>query len=362
MVQEDTMKSKVFLVRTKPREIDANLARFALKLYEFAHFDLGVSEGELVAIKQHFGEGKNEGYLRPPITRAFVDLIKAQGGTPFLNETATLYKGNRHNAVDHLNQAYAHGFTPEAVGCPIVMADGLVGASQAPVRIDQKHYKEVYVARDVCYTDAMIVLTHVTGHVAMAFGGSIKNLGMGLSSRAGKLNQHHGATPLVDVKKCTACGACARWCPVDAITVEEQAVIDADTCIGCGECFAVCPEDAIGFKWQESSVNLQEKVAEHALGVVKELKGRIVYFNFAIGVTEGCDCFDRKQKAIVPDLGILASSDPVALDSATLKLIDGENHRDVFSPTAPGSDPTVQMTYGAKIGLGSTDYELIEVK
>jgi len=356
------MSSKVVLVRAKAGEAAEGLVAKAVKVYRKAGFKLGIGKGDLVAIKQHFGEGKGVGYIKPPVTRALVDLVKSQKGNPFLTETATLYKGHRANAVDHLNQAYKNGFTPEAVGCPIVMADGLVGSSQVAIRIDQKHYKEVYVASDVCHTDAMIVLSHVTGHVAMAFGGSIKNLGMGLSSRAGKLNQHHGTTPMVDEKKCIACGVCARYCPANAIRVKKRAVIDANTCIGCGECFAVCPEDAIGFTWQESSTNLHEKVAEHALGVVKALKGRVAYLNFAVFVTEGCDCFDVKQAPMIEDVGILASSDPVALDLATLELINRENQGDVFKKCCPKTESSIQITYGEKIGLGSTDYKLVEVK
>lgn len=355
------MSSKVFLLRAGSDESPESLAEKALRLYEACQFGQIFSDGQLVAIKQHFGEGEGVGFIKPPVARAFVEMIKLQGAKPFLTETATLYKGERNNAVDHLNLAYRHGFTPEAVGCPIIMADGLVGASEVKIRIAGKHYDEVSVARDVPHIQAMILLSHVTGHPAMAFGASIKNLGMGLSSRAGKLDQHHGAAPLIDEEKCIACGQCARWCPTDAITIEDVAVIDEEVCIGCGECFAVCPVEAIGFKWQASAVDLQEKVAEHARGVTVELEGRIAYLNFAIHVTEGCDCFNVKQEAVIDDVGILASTDPVALDLATAELINTEAGRDVFGEQHPEIDWTIQIKYGEEIGLGSTDYDLVEI-
>ena len=356
------MSSKVLFLRAGSDESPESLAEKALRLFEAADVDLDICEGRLVAIKQHFGEGKGTGFIKPPVARAFVEMIKSQGAKPFLTETATLYRGQRSNAVDHLTLAYRHGFTPEAVGCPIVMADGLLGAGQVKVRIDRKHYKEVLVAHDVPHIHAMIVLTHVTGHPAIGFGGSIKNLGMGLSSRAGKLDQHHGAAPLADEEKCTACGKCAKWCPADAITVDDNAVIDEEACIGCGECLAVCPFGAVGFKWQALTVDLHEKVAEHALGVATALAGRIVYINFAVGITRGCDCFDVIQDPFIDDIGILLSDDPVALDVATLELINRDNGRDVLREEFPDIDSTVQITYGEEIGLGNSDYELVEIK
>lgn len=356
------MSSSVYFLPTGSQETPESLGRKAVKLFEAAGFGSMISEGKLIAVKQHFGEGQGIGYLKPPVARAVVGAIKGRGGKPFLTETATLYRGRRSNAVDHLNLAYEHGFTPDAVGCPVIMADGLVGAAQVDVTIDKKHYKEVPIAADIAHTHALVALTHVTGHLAAGIGGAIKNIGMGLSSRAGKMKQHHDSIPLVDPAKCVACRTCVEWCPAEAITVNDVAVIDESKCIGCGECLAVCPVGAVGFQWGEEAHVMQEKMAEHALGVARKLPGRIACLNFATYVTCGCDCFGNRQAPVTPDLGILASTDMVAVDLATVELINRQAGKDLFKEMYPEFDWDVQIRHGEEIGLGSRDYKLIEVK
>ena len=241
------MPSQVYFIRTVDGEADESVAEKAAVLYEKAAFAKQLEKGQLVGIKQHFGEKGGDGWLRPPIAKRFVELVKKTGAKPFLTDTSTLYKGHRGTAVDYLNLCRDHGFTHETVGCPVIIADGLVGASQVFVRIDGKHYRDVPIAADAYHAFAFLVLTHVTGHLVGGLGASIKNVAMGLSSRAGKLSQHHGDIPIVDPKKCTACGRCEHLCPADAIAVGETAVISREKCIGCGECLAVCPFGAVGF-------------------------------------------------------------------------------------------------------------------
>jgi len=287
-------------------------------------------------------------------------VLKA-GAKPFLTDTTTLYKGHRGTAVDYLNLCAAHGFTHENVGCPVVMADGLVGASQVFVKIDGRHYTRVPIAADAYHTPAFIVLTHVTGHLAAGLGASIKNVGMGLSSRAGKLSQHHGDIPVIDPKKCTACGRCAEFCPANAITVAKHAGIDRAKCIGCGECLAVCPFGAVGFHWDETSENLCEKMVEHALAVKLTHAGRMCYFNFMVHVTQQCDCFGIQQDAACPDVGIVASDDLVAVDQAAADLLNAGRKADLFQELQSETRYLRQLEYGEQLGLGSRKYELIEV-
>lgn len=356
------MSSKVYFLRTADGESAESLAEKAATLYRKGNFASQIEEGKLVGIKQHFGEKGGDGFLRPPIAKRFVELVKETGAKPFLTDTCTLYKGNRGTAVDYLNLCREHGFTHETMGAPIIMADGLVGASQVFVEVNGKHYSRVPIAGDAFHAFAFIVLTHVTGHVGGGLGASIKNVAMGMSSRAGKLDQHHGDIPIVKGETCTACGTCEKLCPGDAIAVDEIAAIDPDKCIGCGECMVVCPFDAIGFKWGETSQRLNEKMTEHALAVKRTHEGRMTCFNFMTHVTKECDCFGIKQDAEAPDVGILASTDMVAIDQATVDIMRSELNRDVFKEFHPEVDYTSQMTYGEKIGLGSTQYELIEIK
>jgi len=210
--------------------------------------------------------------------------------------------------------AYDHGFTYEATGLPIIMADGLLGDEEVEVPIDGQHYKSVKLATLIVKSQALVVVSHFTGHLAAGFGATIKNLGMGCSSRKGKMLQHSTAKPSIRKKKCTACGECVKWCPADAITLQDNiAVIDRKKCIGCGECLAVCRFDAVGYNWSQTYEHLQEKTLEHAMGVVNSKKDKIVYLNFLTRVSRDCDCMNTFEQ-IVPDIGVVIGFDPVAVD------------------------------------------------
>jgi hypothetical protein len=355
------MSSKVYFTRVANREPDEALAEKAAKLYAKAGFAAQLASGRPVAIKQHFGEKGTEGYLKPPIARRFAELIRKAGGKPFVTDTNTLYRGERSNAVDHLNLCASHGFTHEGVGCPVIIADGLMGSSQVWVTIDGKHYQRVPIAADAFHAHAIVVLTHVKGHLAAGLGGAIKNVGMGCASRAGKLDQHHGDVPIVDAETCSACARCAELCPGEAITVGKTAVIDKEKCIGCGECLAICPVGAVEFEWGETSRNLQEKMVEHALAVQRTHEHRMCYFNFMTHMTKECDCMGIQQEVLFEDVGIVAGDDIVAVEQATVDLILKKVGKDVFREFHPGIDYTPQLEYGEAVGLGSRKYELVEI-
>lgn len=337
---------------------EEKLSRMLMQLIREKKLLNFISAKDMVAVKTHFGEAGSNGFIRPHFLKGLGELIKRKNGKPFLTETSTLYLGRRNNAVDHLQLAYEHGFTPEATGMPIIMADGLFGDEEIDVPISGQRYRNVKIASQAVKAQALVLVSHFTGHVAAGFGAALKNLGMGLASRRGKLIQHSTAKPSIKEKKCTGCGTCIRWCPSSALRLSEgnKAVIDKQKCIGCAECLAVCRFDAVGFNWSESYESLQEKIAEHALGVVETKRNKALYINFLTRITRDCDCMDRYEP-ICPDIGLLVGSDPVALDAASLDLVE-ERLGKPLSQIAYQIPMRRQLEHAEKIGFGSTEYEL----
>lgn len=352
--------SKVYFLpineKTPTKEIISGLQ----KLLSIDEINSTFSSGQFTALKMHFGEGDNPKTVSPTFVKAIVDAVKEQDGKPFVTDSNTLYRGNRGNSVDHIHTAFRHGYSIENLGAPVIIFDGLSGKNFAEIPINLKHCETAKIAKDILSTDNLIGLAHITGHGATGFAGNIKNIGMGLASRGGKQVQHSGILPTVNEENCIACGECAKWCPVDAITVDEYAVIDEEICIGCGECTATCQFNAISIRWDESSENLQEKMAEHAYASVKSIKGKSCFFNFLLDVTRDCDCGRREQESYIDSLGIVASTDIVAADQAAFDLMAEHEGADLIDKWH-GKDGLVQVKYGEEIGLGSRDYELIEV-
>lgn len=346
-------------------------------LFERAGFPALIGKGDLVAVKVHFGERGNTAYLRPIFVRRVVDKIKTCGGKPFLLDTNTLYTGSRWNAVDHLQTAIENGFTYEVVGAPLVIADGLTGKDYISVSIDGKHFKEVKIGSAACHADCLIALSHFKGHEMTGFGGTLKNLGMGLGCRSAKQMMHSDVLPVVDEKVCVGCGKCLKWCPAGAISLlgsgkAKKARIDSEKCWGCGECTVTCPHSAIAISWKAEPENLQEKIVEHVLGVLKEKRGKAGFMNFLMDISPDCDCWEWSDAPIVADVGILASLDPVAIDQAGVDLINraqgikgtklGEpGSGDKFRSLYPAVDWSIQFRYGEEIGLGTRKYNLIEI-
>ena len=373
------MTSKVFFANLRSRSAKESKSMKVQKLFEKAGFSKAIAKEDLVAVKLHFGEEGGDTFLNPVLVRQVVDKVKEYGGKPFLTDTNTLYSGSRHNGVDHLRTAYSHGFVPEVVGAPVIIADGLMGDNRIDVSLDGKgkYFEKAHIAGDVVRADGMMVLSHFKGHGMAGFGGAIKNLAMGCAPAAGKKDQHFTRI-MVDETKCIACGACIKVCPVKALSFIEtekgkKASSDPAICIGCGECITVCPVSALEMDWEEAGREFLERMSEYAWAAVKDKPGKVVYINFLMNITPDCDCVPWSDAPIVPDIGILASWDPIALDQACYDLVTAQegfhnsllecNHgkgEDKF--TALGRvDGRFQINHGEELGMGSRQYELIEI-
>ena len=356
------MSSKVFLYATPEGCGMDEWLKGTNKIYQALGISENISVNDYVGVKLHIGEGENDTHVSWKLIKPIVEQVKLAEGVPLMIETSTLYLGQRNNAVKHAIHADKHGFTMENVGAPFIMVDGLAGESEREVEIDGELYDSVKVAYDVPLIDYLIVVSHTTGHPAAGLGVALKNVGMGLSSRKGKLRQHASVKPRTDPEKCTLCGKCFRWCPAEAISeAPNTAVIDPNICIGCGQCLSVCGFGAVKFDWGVQNQDLQKSVAEHCLGVLKGKENKSVFMNFCINMTQGCDCFGARQEKIVPDVGILGSCDIVAIDQATLDLTMQPGGKSLAEIAYPGVDPTHQLEHGQRIGLGTREYELVEI-
>lgn len=334
-------------------------------------------EDKYAAIKMHFGEPGNLAFLRPNYAKAVADVVKELGGKPFLTDCNTLYVGGRKNALDHLDSANLNGFHPLTTGCQILIADGLKGTDESLVPVEGGQYvKEAKIGRAVMDADVFISLTHFKGHEATGFGGALKNIGMGCGSRAGKMEMHSAGKPHVDQDLCIGCRQCAKVCAHDAPQFEnKKAYIDHDKCVGCGRCIGVCPKDAVQPASDESNDILNCKIAEYTKAVVD---GRpSFHISLVIDVSPYCDCHAENDAAIVPNIGMFASFDPVALDMACAdavnaqpeiknsllgEMMEEEHHHDHFHTIFPETNWESSIEHAVKIGLGQKEYELITVK
>lgn len=356
------MKSQVYFIRADGKESPEALSEKARRAYLMIGLNEKLEEDDFVALKIHFGEKNNTGYIKPPWLRGIIGEVKKKTLRAFLTDSNTLYVGHRSNSVDHIRLAWSHGFRPDVIDVPVIIADGLVGRDAQESKGRCARIQSARIGSAFLNSDALLCLTHVTGHVQTSLAAAIKNMGMGCASRAGKLDQHSIVHPRVNPKQCRNCSICMDYCPEEAIVqAEGHVLIDDKKCIGCGECLVVCKIGAIKMRWDEDSGRLQEKLAEYALTIQSHFKGKVGFINFLIQITKDCDCMARAQRPIVDDIGILASSDPVALDKATADLVIARSAgRDVFR-AGYNYDWSVQLSYGEKIGLGTTKYRLVEL-
>ena len=369
------MASKVYFADLRA-DVHENLQQKLTRLMKTAGMGDIDFRDKFVAIKLHFGEPGNLAFLRPNWARTVADFVKERGGKPFLTDCNTLYVGGRKNALDHMDSAMLNGFNPVTTGCQIIIGDGLKGSDEVEVPVVGGEYvKNAKIGRAVMDADVFISLTHFKGHEEAGFGGCLKNIGMGCGSRAGKMEQHNAGKPHVAQKHCIGCGQCRKICAHGAPIIENgKAHIDHDKCVGCGRCIAVCPKDAVRIDWDESTTNLNCKIAEYTKAVVD---GRpCFHISLVIDVSPNCDCRPENDMAIVPNVGMFASFDPVALDMACVDAVNAQTPlrgsaaddahakahvHDHFQRLHPDTNWRSCLEHGEKIGIGTREYELIKI-
>lgn len=371
-------KSKVYFTNLRTTS-SMNLLQKLNRLVKKAGIEQIDFKDRIAAIKIHFGEPGNLAYLRPNYAKVVVDIVKELGGKVFLTDCNTLYVGRRKDALEHMDAAYENGYNPFTTGCQIIIGDGLKGTDEAYVPVPCGEYvKEAKIGRAVMDADIVISLTHFKGHELTGFGGALKNIGMGCGSRAGKMEMHSEGKPRVGKKVCVGCGTCIKICAQSAITVtDKKATIDHTKCVGCGRCIGVCPVNAIIPAWDESNDIVNKKIAEYSWAVLNNRPH--FHISLIVDVAPFCDCHAENDVPIIPDIGMLASSDPVALDMACVDLANkapvisnsylaeqltkaaDHSEHDHFCATHPDTNWKVCLDHAEKIGLGTKNYELIEM-
>jgi uncharacterized Fe-S center protein len=372
-------KSKVYFtnLRTTPM---MNLLQKLEKLVKKAGIEQINFEGKFTVIKIHFGEPGNLAFLRPNYAKVIADVIKSKGGRVFLTDCNTLYVGRRKDALEHLDAAYENGYNPFTTGCQIIIGDGLKGTDEAYVPVPCGEYvKEAKIGRAVMDADIVISMSHFKGHELTGFGGALKNIGMGCGSRAGKMEMHSDGKPSVTSETCVGCGMCAQICAHSAITITNKtAAIDHTICVGCGRCIGTCHFNAIVAAWDESNDILNKKMAEYSWAVLHDRPH--FHISLVVDVSPYCDCHAENDVPIIPDIGMFASFDPVALDMACADMANqapvlpgsyleeqlkgqdcNSGEGDHFCAAHPETNWKVCLDHAEKIGIGTKMYEMIEI-
>ncbi|QGP93531.1 hypothetical protein MGLY_29450 [Neomoorella glycerini] len=357
------MGGEVFFVNFEGTRGDSVLDKLK-RLCNHAGLNKIIEEGDLVAIKLHFGELGNTRMLRPQFLKIIIQLVKERGGHPFLTDCNTLFYRGRFNAVCHLETANFNGYDQAAMGAPLIIADGLKGLDYRLARA-REGLSEVKVGSAIYEADKLVVVTHFKGHDDVGFGGIIKNLGMGAIARPGKQAIHSHMKPVVETSLCNGCGKCVEVCKVKAIAIEEgKAFIEQGNCNNCGDCLVICPRKAIPVNWARDDKDMQRKLVESCAAVLANKKGRAFFVSFLVDITAFCDCRSWSPLPIIHDIGILAGTDPLAIEQASYDLVD-MHIKAVYPEKAlhdfTGVNGLYMLEYAETIGLGSREYQLIKL-
>lgn len=353
------------------------------RLLERTGFAGHVAGGELTAVKIHFGERGVTSHVQPLMVRPILDELARAGARPFLTDASTLYVGQRGEAVSHAMQAARHGYDPLLLGAPVIIADGLKGGSQVALPVPGgKHFKEAFIAEAIAEADLLVSINHLKGHELAGFGGALKNIGMGAASKQGKMHQHVTTGPKVDSAACKGCGACVGICAAQALTLvdalegglggRQHVLLNLEACRGCGACFLACKNGGLTIDWQTDVQGFLERMMEYAAALLLSRPKPSLHVTFVTAVTPDCDCMGFSDAPICPDIGVLASLDPVAIDQAGIDLVNRAeplwpSHlpkglkagQDKFLALHPNLPPAMGLDYAEALGLGSRDYELV---
>lgn len=338
--------SKVYFIKNSESDYD-KLGKDALELLKTIVTETGHRFEKEVPIKVHFGEKGNKTFIPAKCYDETINYLKEKGVSPSYIETNVLYRGSRTTTEKHIETAKSHGFTQ----IPIIIADGDIGTEYDEIEINKEHFLKCKIGKGFGKYKQFIVMSHFKGHIAAGFGGALKQLAMGFAARGGKLEQHTEIAPIIEAEKCIACGICMNKCNYSAIGVADIAVIDDNKCIGCAGCIAVCPKGAISNSW--AGTHFFQKLSEYAYGASKDKN--IIYITFVHNITKECDCLGCAMKPIAGNVGILAGKDPVALDTACLDLVQKSSGEKLFE------NGRASLRHAEKIGLGTMQYELIEI-
>lgn len=356
------MKSRVFFIpvsESDPIPVAQDKLRCLLNQSNLLDF---LKPLDSVAVKLHFGEEGNTGFVKPEYLKVVCTRVKEKQATPFLSDSNTLYRGSRTNSNDHLKLAYRHGFTSKETGAEVIIPDDTEITNNQEININQRFIKQAHVLSVFIKAQALIGVAHFKGHMMTGFGGALKNIGMGCATRQGKLEQHSDIAPIIYLNSCVGCGACAQVCLAKAISIKnKKAIINNAGCIGCASCIAACHNNAIDVQWVSGKDTIQNKLIEYAKAILDSKKKKRAFINFCLKITKECDCLAKDDPRIIPDLGIFVSVDPVAIDKACLDMVNEKAARDIFRELHPNVDGLRQLEYAQDLGLGRLKYDLVLV-
>lgn len=362
------MKSKVYFCNTESNHYKTIFDNIN-SLLGAVDLSCIFSSKDHTAVKLSFGEWGNLNYIRPQYLKVILERLKQIDVLPFLTDTNTLYKGMRTNSINHIKNAVMNGFGYETMQTPVIIADGIKGQNYVEVKIDGDILSSVKIASDIYYADSLLCVSHFKLHDLAGFGAAMKNLGMGCAAKAGKMEQHSDLKPSINMR-CVRCGECYKVCSSKAISISDKANIDESLCTGCGLCTLVCKHNSIKTNWDTKGSRFIYKLVEYAKGAIDNKKNKCLFINFMTNIAPVCDCVNYTPVPLIQDCGILISEDPVACDKACLDIFieriqkqghAASCHKNVQTILDDKETWQLQFKYAEKIGLGSTDYELITV-
>jgi uncharacterized Fe-S center protein len=392
------MASKVYYMDARSTSPQTAMVAKMLTVFDAAGFDKLISPSDVVAIKIHTGEWNNSSYLRPVYARALADRVRELGGRPFVCDTTTLPYGpyaSRVTELDLLTTAERNGYSPAVLGCPLICADGFMGTDDYHIELAEGYIlKEAFIAGAIAAADVLIALTHFKGHPTGVIGGAIKNLGIGAQSKRGKFNVHMGGHPrygfgasVFHPENYKGSNSDKDWralegiCPYDLIHVTEDSIEwEREKCTNCLACLAPLSSRGIVELSETNFQSTNAAIADACLATIKAVgEGKVAFINMALDISPFCDCVNYSDMSLVPNLGVFASFDPVAIDKACIdKAIEtvgikgsvaderevmepGQRKFEACSSLLSGIGEEIQLNTGEIIGLGSRDYELVDV-